>query len=44
MTSHTHSLNAGGPAQESSGPETDRSLSWEEAYRWKMAWKGETFN
>ena len=38
-------LDAGGPAQESSGSETTEGLlSWEETHRWKAAQRGEALN
>ena len=40
-----HGLDAGGPAQESFGPETtDRSMSWEETQRWKALQRAKALN
>ena len=40
-----HGLDAGGPAQESFGPETtDRSMSWEETQKWKALQRVKALN
>ena len=40
-----HGLDAGGPAQESFGPETtDRSMSWEETQRLKALQRAKALN